>query len=182
MTEISFSLCGNGFVSGPMDSLIDSFWMDSSSFLEPSFCELKPTSPGSTKSTSSLDSLLQGTPNTPSDSTTSLSPWRNDLEKRLLPVSSERKGSNFGDPVNSLWQSDVTCECQLTSAALPLPSAIPDQHQIKKTALLGSDLLQGFDETEATSTSDGLEEQLASADNAWTAALELPGIVKNVKS
>ncbi|KAL5970560.1 DNA-binding protein D-ETS-4 [Taenia solium] len=176
MTEIGFSLYGNGFVSGPMDSLIDSFWPDSSSFLEPPLCELKPTSPGSTKSTSSLDSLLQGTSNTPSGSTSSLSPWRNDMEKRLLPASSERKGSNFGDPVNSLWQSDVTCECHLTSPPLPPPSVLPDQHQTKKTALLGTDLLQGFDETEATSTSDGLEEQLASADNAWTAALELPAL------
>ncbi|KAL5110655.1 DNA-binding protein D-ETS-4 [Taenia crassiceps] len=176
MTEIGFSLYGNGFVPGPMDGLIDSFWMDSSTFLEPAFGEIKPISPGSTKSTSSLDSLLQGTSNTPSDSTTSLPPWRNDLEKRVLPASSERKGGNFGDPVNSLWQSDGTCECHLTPATLPPPSTLPDQQQTKKTALLATDLLQGFDETEATSTSDGLEEQLASADNAWTAALELPDI------
>ncbi|CDS42245.1 ETS transcription factor Elf 5 [Echinococcus multilocularis] len=159
-----------------MDSLIDPFWTELSSFLEPPFCELKLTSPGSTKSASSLDSLLQGASNTPSDSTPPLSPWKNDSERRLLPAASERKGNVFDDPVNSLWQSDVTCECPLTSAKLALLPILPDQYQTKKTALLGTDSLQGFDETEATSTSDGLEEQLASADNAWTAALELPAL------
>ncbi|VDM18686.1 unnamed protein product [Hydatigera taeniaeformis] len=175
MMEIGFSLCGSGFAPGPMDSLMDSFWIDSSKILEPPLCELKPTSPGSTKSTSSLDSLLQGASNTASGSTPPLSPWPKDIEERLLPASPERKGSNFGDPVNSLWQSDVTCECHLSSSALPSPPTLPDQNQTKKTVLLGTDLLQGFDANEATSTSDGLEEQLASADNAWTAALELSG-------
>ncbi|VDL61242.1 unnamed protein product [Hymenolepis diminuta] len=169
MTEIGFSICGgggSGFSPSGMESLLDSFWMDTPNFLEPSqlnFSDLKPISPGSTKSTISLDSLLNGVNSTPPSS-----PWKNKIVDNFLPNASSplEKDVDLGNSANELWEENIGSECRSPTA----------QSQIKKSAILETDLLQDFGDSGDNSTPNALEEQLASADNAWTVALELPNL------
>ncbi|KAM7538256.1 hypothetical protein Aperf_G00000076256 [Anoplocephala perfoliata] len=168
MTEIGFSLCGSGFSPSGMNSSQDAFWVDTNDFLEPplpqlNFSDLKLASPGSTKSTSSLDSLLQGVTNTPPSS-----PWKGEMVEDNLFQSTDspiQKNIDLDDSVNELWEINVSTECR---------TPIVQSLNKKSTPLLGTDLLQAFGDSGAVSTANKLEEQLASADNAWTAALELP--------
>ena len=171
MTGIGFGLCGSGFSPRSLDTLIDTFWVDCPNLLEPPITELNPNSPGSTKSTGSLDSFLPRSSDTLSGSTPPLSPWTKDLAERLVSSSCERKDADLHSTINNLWQNDAS------SHQSPI---LLHHNPSKKTPLVGADLLQGFEESEGTTPSNGLEEQLASADNAWTAALELPGINFNL--
>lgn len=167
MTEIDFSLCGSGFSSSGMNNSQDSFWVDTSDFLEPplpqlNFSDLKITSPGSTKSTSSLDSFLHGVTNTPPGS-----PWKGEIVEDNYLSSTDspiQKNADLDESVSELWEINASTECRTPIVQSP----------IKKTTLLGTDFLQAFGDSGAASTASMLEEQLASADNAWTATLELP--------
>ncbi|VDO06149.1 unnamed protein product [Rodentolepis nana] len=170
MTEIGFSVCGGsggGFSPTGMESLLDSFWLDAPNFLEPpqlNFSDLKPISPGSTKSTSSLDSIFNGVNNTPPSS-----PWTNEMVKDDLlqnTTSPLEKDIDLGNSINEFWEENIGSGC-------PSPAT---QSQIKKSAIIETDLLQEFGDSGDNSTVNMLEEQLASADNAWTVALELPNL------
>nr|CDS32479.1 small GTP binding protein Rab4 [Hymenolepis microstoma] len=170
MTEIGFSVCGGsggGFSPSGMESLLDSFWLDTPNFLEPpqlNFSDLKPISPGSTKSTSSLDSIFNGVNNTPPSS-----PWANEMVKDDLlqnTTSPLEKDVDLGNSINEFWEENIGSECRSSTT----------QSQIKKSTIIESDLLQEFGDSGDNSTVNMLEEQLASADNAWTVALELPNL------
>ncbi|VDD75690.1 unnamed protein product [Mesocestoides corti] len=144
-----------------MGSLIDTFWTDTLDFLDPAVVsneEPEPNSPGSTKSAASLDSLLQTTSTDTSSSSPPDLPWKDEVDEESLQPSPERVASLSRDPdlqiaENGAWSQKLKSKSQGNIAV---------------------DLLHEFNETERNILSNGLEEQLASVDNAWTATVELP--------
>uniref|UniRef100_A0A5K3FD25 ETS domain-containing protein n=2 Tax=Mesocestoides corti TaxID=53468 RepID=A0A5K3FD25_MESCO len=166
MTEIGFSHPESSLgskCSDCMGSLIDTFWTDTLDFLDPAVVsneEPEPNSPGSTKSAASLDSLLQTTSTDTSSSSPPDLPWKDEVDEESLQPSPERVASLSRDPdlqiaENGAWSQKLKSKSQGNIAV---------------------DLLHEFNETERNILSNGLEEQLASVDNAWTATVELPAL------
>ncbi len=150
MTEISLTTygaenfpstskgCGDG-----LETLLDSFWPEQLDFLNTPL-ETEPTSPGSTKSATSLDFLFP----TAYEAGAFLS------ERTISPT----KDPELEEAIAHLWPPSLKVKLTNTTQTVGEGELIQD-------------LVDGERCSEST---DGLEVQLASADTAWTAAVELP--------